>query len=149
MRMRLPEGGAGSLPFTHRGDRRVLMASTTFGIWLTLPLPPTDLMRRFVRMGAPPPAAPPARSSLDTVSNRCRRRADRVRRRDNRCLPDGAPTFVHPWFTSIVWRPDGSRVSRAIPLLPDMMGTDEFRRLRVLLRYGRREVTAGAPASHA
>ncbi len=58
-------------------------------------------------------------------------------------------TFVHPWFTSIVWRPDGARWSQAIPLLPDMLDLDDFRRLRVLLRYGRREVTAGAPASQA
>jgi len=58
-------------------------------------------------------------------------------------------SFAHPWFTSIVWRPDRARVSRSVPLLPDMLGVDDYRRLRVLLRYGRREVTAGAPASQA
>lgn len=58
-------------------------------------------------------------------------------------------TFVHPWFTSIVWRPDRRRCSNAIPLVPDMLDLDDFRRLRVLLRYGSREVTDGAPASHA
>jgi len=58
-------------------------------------------------------------------------------------------TFVHPWFTSIVWRPDRARWSRSIPLAPDMLGLDDFRRLRVLLRYGRREVTEGSPASQA
>jgi hypothetical protein len=58
-------------------------------------------------------------------------------------------SFAHPFFTSIVWRPDGARLSRSVPLLPDMLGVDDYRRLRVLLRYGRREVAAGAPASHA
>jgi hypothetical protein len=74
-----------------------------------------------------------------------------ARRRDGKLLAGHvrSATFVHPWFTSIVWRPDGARLSRAIPLLPDMLDLDDFRRLRVLLRYGRREVTAGVPASQA
>jgi hypothetical protein len=74
-----------------------------------------------------------------------------VRSRDGRLVAGHvrASTFVHPWFTSIVWRPDGARWSRSVPLLPDMMDIDDFRRLRVLLRYGRREETAAAPASHA
>ena len=58
-------------------------------------------------------------------------------------------TFVHPLFTSIVWRADGERWSRTLPIVPDMLDLDDFRRLRVLLRYGRREVTAGVPASQA
>jgi hypothetical protein len=74
-----------------------------------------------------------------------------VRYRDGRLVAGHvrSATFVHPWFTSIVWRPDGKWRSRSVPLLPDMMGLDDFRRLRVLLRYGRRGVTAGAPASQA
>lgn len=74
-----------------------------------------------------------------------------VRRRDGRLIAGHvrSGSFVHPSFTSIVWRPDGARVSQSIPLVADMLGIDEFRRLRVLLRYGRREVTAGAPASQA
>ena len=74
-----------------------------------------------------------------------------VRYRDGRLVAGHvrSASFVHPWFTSIVWRPDGARFSRSVALLPDMLGLDEFRRLRVLLRYGRREVTAGAPASQA
>lgn len=74
-----------------------------------------------------------------------------VRRRDGRLIAGHirSETFVHPWFTSIVWRPDGARWSRSVPLVPDMLDADEFRRLRVLLRYGRSEVTAGAPASQA
>jgi hypothetical protein len=74
-----------------------------------------------------------------------------VRRRDGKLIAGHvrSETYVHPWFTSIVWRPDRSRRSRALPIVPDMADVDEFRRLRVLLRYGRREVAAGAPASHA
>ena len=58
-------------------------------------------------------------------------------------------SHVHPSFTSIVWRPDGARLARSVPIVPDMIAPDDFRRLRVLLRYGRREDSAGAPASHA
>jgi hypothetical protein len=74
-----------------------------------------------------------------------------VRYRDGRLVAGHvrSGSFVHPWFTSIVWRPDGQRRSCSVPLLPDMLGLDEFRRLRVLLRYGRREVTAEDPASQA
>ena len=74
-----------------------------------------------------------------------------VRRRDGTLVAGHvrSATFVHPWFTSIVWRPDGARWSRSIPLAPDMLGIDDFRRLRVLLRYGTREVTEGAPTSQA
>jgi hypothetical protein len=43
----------------------------------------------------------------------------------------------------------GARMSRAEWILPDMLPADDFRRLRVLLRYGRSEVAQGAPESHA
>ena len=49
-------------------------------------------------------------------------------------------TFVGAWLTTIVWQRDGSpwwRPARAIVVLPDMLPADEFRRLRVALRYGR------------
>jgi len=36
-----------------------------------------------------------------------------------------------------------------VPIVPDMLDGDDFRRLRVLLRYGSSEDSAGAPASHA
>ena len=74
-----------------------------------------------------------------------------VRRRDGRLVAGHvrSATFVHPWFTSIVWRPDGARWSRSIPLAHDMLGIDDFRRLRVMLRYGRRDVTADSRASQA
>ena len=74
-----------------------------------------------------------------------------TRRRDGQLLAGHvrSATFVHPAFTSIVWRPDGARWSQSVPLVPDMLNIDDFRSLRVLLRYGRREVTAGAPESQA
>jgi hypothetical protein len=58
-------------------------------------------------------------------------------------------TCVGSLLTSIVWRADGARASRAILILPDMLPAEDFRRLRVVLRYARSEVAQGAPASHA
>lgn len=52
-------------------------------------------------------------------------------------------------LTTIVWRPDGARWSRTLLLLPDMLPPDDFRRLRVLLRYTRSDDVQGVPASHA
>lgn len=52
-------------------------------------------------------------------------------------------------LTTVVWRADGERFSRAILVLPDMLPADSFRRLRVLLRYARSGVAQGAPASQA
>ena len=58
-------------------------------------------------------------------------------------------TCVSAVLTSIVWRPDRARVSRSILVLPDMLPPDDFRRLRVLLRYARSGLAQDAPASHA
>lgn len=58
-------------------------------------------------------------------------------------------TCVSAALTSIVWRPDRARVSRSILVLPDMLPPDDFRRLRVLLRYARSGLAQDAPASHA
>ena len=52
-------------------------------------------------------------------------------------------------LTTIVWRPFGRRRCRTILLLRDMLPAQDFRRLRVLLRYGRSDVAQGSPASHA
>lgn len=73
------------------------------------------------------------------------------------CRGDGAlvaghvrsATYVGALLTSVVWRPDDSRWSRAVLVLPDMLPAEDFRRLRILLRYARSEVVEGAPASHA
>ena len=49
-------------------------------------------------------------------------------------------SYVGPCLTTIIWRWDGMpwwRPARAIVVLPDTLAADEFRRLRVALRYGR------------
>jgi hypothetical protein len=58
-------------------------------------------------------------------------------------------SYVGARLSTIVWRPYGRWRSRAILLLPDMLPADDFRRLRVLLRYGRSDVMQADPASHA
>lgn len=65
-----------------------------------------------------------------------------------RILPS---TYVGARLTTLVWRPEGEvgRFARARCVLPDMLPPEEFRRLRVLLRYGRSEPTQGAPPSQA
>jgi hypothetical protein len=61
-------------------------------------------------------------------------------------------SYVGASLTTIVWRPDRAprfRLARTILILPDMLPADEFRRLRVLLRYGRpvvQEETSGRDA---
>jgi hypothetical protein len=60
-----------------------------------------------------------------------------------------AASYVGPTLSTIVWRPYGRWRSRAILILPDMLAPEDFRRLRVLLRYARSDVAQGAPASHA
>jgi toxin CptA len=47
-------------------------------------------------------------------------------------------SFVHPWFTSIVWRPEAARWSRVIAVWPDSLPADQFRELRVWLRWRRK-----------
>jgi len=44
-------------------------------------------------------------------------------------------SFVAPWLTIVRWRPEGARWDRTILVLPDMLGEDAFRALRVLLRW--------------
>lgn len=43
-------------------------------------------------------------------------------------------SYVGEWLTTLVIRPDGSRTSRAIAILPDMLPAEDLRQLRVLLR---------------
>ena len=58
-------------------------------------------------------------------------------------------SYVGVRLTTIVWRPDGARFSRGEWILPDMLASEDFRQLRVLLRYGRSEEADAAPASQA
>ena len=48
-----------------------------------------------------------------------------------------ADSFVGPRLTTIVWRPDRARSVHAVLVLPDVLAADDFRRLRVTLRYSR------------
>lgn len=60
-----------------------------------------------------------------------------------------AASCVTQFVTTIVWRPERLLAPRSILILPDMLPAEDFRRLRVLLRYERSESTHGAPPSHA
>jgi len=74
-----------------------------------------------------------------------------VRRGDGRLVAGHvrSSSYVGARITTLVWRPDGAWRSRAELILPDMLPPDDFRQLRVLLRYGRSEAAHGAPASQA
>ena len=73
------------------------------------------------------------------------------------CMGDGRliagqvrpSTYVGAWVTTIVWRPDDRRWSHTILLLPDMLPEEDFRRLRVMLRYARSSEVHDVPASQA
>lgn len=58
-------------------------------------------------------------------------------------------TYVGAWLTTIVWRADGAYWSRAVLIVPDMLPADDFRKLRVMLRYARSAVAQDAPVSQA
>ncbi len=58
-------------------------------------------------------------------------------------------TYVGVWLTTIVWRADRARWSRTVCIVPDMLPAEDFRRLRVMLRYARSAVEEGVPASQA
>jgi len=44
-------------------------------------------------------------------------------------------SFVAPWLVVVRWRPEGGWRDRSLLVAPDMLGADDFRRLRVLLRW--------------
>ena len=50
-------------------------------------------------------------------------------------LRDGA--FVAPWLTIVRWRPTGAWWDRTLVVTPDRLSPEDFRRLRVLLRWWR------------
>jgi hypothetical protein len=57
--------------------------------------------------------------------------------------------YLSTLVTTIVYRPIGSRVTRAVAILPDMLARDDFRKLRVRLAYARSDDVAERPSSHA
>ena len=58
-------------------------------------------------------------------------------------------SYVGAAVTTIAWQPDGFRVPRAFWILGDMLPREDFRRLRVALRYGQSGAEQDAPRSHA
>lgn len=44
-------------------------------------------------------------------------------------------SMVNPWLTVLAYRLEGERHGRSITLLPDSLSRDDFRRLRVWLRW--------------
>jgi hypothetical protein len=59
-------------------------------------------------------------------------------------------SYVGAIVTTLTWRSKGTLCARSVLILPDMLPAEDFRRLRVLLRYGKSdEETGSAPASHA
>jgi hypothetical protein len=61
-----------------------------------------------------------------------------VTRRDGRAAAGVVlgDSFVGARLTTIVWRPDGARLVRALIVVPDTLPQADFRRLRAVLRYG-------------
>lgn len=45
-------------------------------------------------------------------------------------------SFVAPRFTVVRWRPEGAWRDRSLLVAPGMLGAEDSRRLRVLLRWG-------------
>lgn len=74
-----------------------------------------------------------------------------VMRRDGRLVAGRVKpsTCVSAALTSIVWRRNGAYLSRTILVLPDMLPPEDFRKLRVMLRYARSALAQDSPASHA
>ena len=70
-------------------------------------------------------------------------RAVLIERCGRRCEGEvRAESYVGERLTTLVVRPDGTRVSRAVAILPDMLPAEDLRRLRVLLRYGDASTTS-------
>lgn len=52
-------------------------------------------------------------------------------------------TYVSPALTVLNLKPVGARRARHVVILPDAVDADDFRRLRVWLRWGRHDAAAG------
>jgi hypothetical protein len=73
-------------------------------------------------------------AAIELAADRCAIMTDRSSVRiEGAIQPE---SYVGATLTTLVLRPDGARRSRALAIWPDMMSTEEFRRLRVLLRHG-------------
>ena len=71
---------------------------------------------------------------IELDADRAVRLTERTGRRiEGMVQPD---SYVGALLTTLVVRPDGKRRLRTIAILPDMLPSDDFRRLRLLLRLG-------------
>ena len=80
--------------------------------------------------------ASPASLQVD-IDRRIRITTRSGREREGEVLGD---SYVGSRLTTIVWRPDGAWLARTILILSDTLPTDNFRKLRIVLRYGRTPV---------
>ena len=46
-----------------------------------------------------------------------------------------AGSFVAPWLAIVRWRAPGARLDASVVILPDMLPAEDFRRMRVWLRW--------------
>lgn len=134
----------------------VLVATSTLAVILTLPFPPWVFGLALIAL-----AGWAAHRIRNVGLRRDGRSVAAVRLDNDRAIEiesvDGTRvrgslrdiSYVGARWTTLVWRVEGERRSRSLLILPDMLPAEDFRRLRVLMRYGRSDVTGGAPASHA
>jgi hypothetical protein len=101
----------------------VLGASATLVLCIALPLPP------LIRLAACAWCAAAACHAL-FIHTRTRH----VVIHPGVVLPG---SFVAPWLTIVRWVPPGARFSRSLVILPDMLDAESFRRLRMVLRWGK------------
>ena len=134
----------------------LLLAASTFAVIVTLPLPLWAFGVAFVAL-----AGWTWHCIRDIGFRRGRRSVSALRLNGQRAVEvetvDGTrlvgslrdDSYVSARLTTLVWRAEGARRSRSVLILPDMLPAEEFRRLRVLMRYARSDVTDAAPTSHA
>ena len=134
----------------------LLLAASSFAVIVTLPIPLWAFGVSFVVL-----AGWAWHSIRDAGLRRGRRSISALRLNGQRVVEvetvDGVRTlgslrddsYVGARLTTLVWRAEGTRRSRSVLILPDMLPAEDFRRLRVLMRYARSDATEEAPASHA
>ncbi len=59
-----------------------------------------------------------------------------------------ADSFVRPWLTVLLLKPETGGLVRNVVLLPDMLDAEAFRRLRVRLRLDQGVKTTGGPEAN-
>jgi hypothetical protein len=136
---------------SHRATALIVTAyAATAGLLLALPLPAGACIAGAATIAvacawalwqvAGPPATALLRVGID------RRIVVHARSGESRGGEIAADSCVGCSLTTIVWRPDGAACARTLMILPGMLAAEDFRRLRVMLRYGR--AMGAEPASN-